>query len=354
MLAVLGLAAALWGLGHLMGAPVRARLAMIGVLWAGVVAMQLALPEGAALRMATGGGPAPWLMLGAMAGMVWGYGSGLGWLRRKAAARAPAETRGGDAGGGGGFRPQELERYARHIMLRELGGPGQQKLKAARVLVVGAGGLGSPALLYLAAAGVGTLGVIDDDAVEASNLQRQIIHSDDRIGMPKVFSAQAAIAALNPYVEVRPYHRRLTAGIAAELFSDYDLILDGSDNFDTRELVNATAVATRKPLISAAMTQWEGQIGLYDPARGGPCYACVFPRRPAPGMVPSCAEAGVVAPLPGVIGAMMALEAVKFLTGAGGGLRGRLIVHDALWAETRSIGVRRDPACAVCGGIGAG
>ncbi len=354
MLGVLALAVALWGLGHVMGAPLRARLTMIGALWAGVVMLQLTLPDDAALRAATGGGPAPWLMLGALAGMAWGYGNGLGWLRRKAAARMPAEPQ-GTAAPGGAFRPEELERYARHIMLRELGGPGQQKLRAARVLVVGAGGLGSPALLYLAAAGVGRLGVIDDDVVEASNLQRQIIHAEDRLGMPKVFSAQIAVAGLNRFVDFRPYNRRLTADIAADLFADYDLILDGTDNFDTRELVNATAVATGRPLISAAMTQWEGQIGLYDPARGGPCYACVFPRRPAPGLVPSCAEAGVVAPLPGVIGAMMALEAVKHLTGAGGGLRGRILVHDALWSETRSIATRQDPACAVCGkGRGAG
>ena len=217
-------------------------------------------------------------------------------------------------------------------------------------LVVGAGGLGSPALLYMAAAGVGTLGVIDDDTVENANLQRQVIHTDGRIGMPKVFSAAEAIGALNPHVTVRPYHRRLTEEIAAGLMAEYDLVLDGSDNFDTRYLVNRAAVAAGVPLIAAAMTQWEGQISLYDPARGGPCYECIFPERPAPGLVPSCAEAGVVAPLPGVIGSMMALEAVKHITGAGQGLRGRLVIHDALDAETRAIRLRPRPDCAVCGG----
>jgi molybdopterin-synthase adenylyltransferase len=216
------------------------------------------------------------------------------------------------------------------------------------VLVVGAGGLGSPALLYLAAAGGGTIGVIDDDSVEGSNLQRQIIHTDDRIGMPKVQSATIAMRALNPFVELRPYQRRLDAETAAALVADYDLVLDGTDNFDTRYLVNRACAEAGKPLISAAITQWEGQISLYDPAHGGPCYECVFPERPQPGIVPTCAEAGVAAPLPGIIGAMMAMEAVKHITGAGEGLRGRLMIHDALYGETRVIGVKPRPDCPVC------
>ena len=234
-------------------------------------------------------------------------------------------------------------------MLREIGGPGQGRLKAAKVLVVGAGGLGSPALLYLAAAGVGVIGVIDDDAVEASNLQRQIIHTDQRIGMDKVQSAVVAMTALNPFVDVRPYKRRLDDEIAVGLIGDYDLVLDGSDNFDTRYLVNRVCAALGKPLISAAITQWEGQISLYDPARGGPCFECVFPVRPAPGMVPTCAEAGVAAPLPGIIGALMANEAVKQITGAGQTLMGRLMIHDALYSEVRVIGVKKRADCAVCG-----
>jgi molybdopterin/thiamine biosynthesis adenylyltransferase len=195
---------------------------------------------------------------------------------------------------------------------------------------------------------VGTLGVIDDDVVENSNLQRQVIHTDARIGMPKVFSAQAAVAALNPFVTLRPYNRRLTAEIAEALFADYDLILDGSDNFDTRELANRAAVAAGRPLVSAAIAQWEGQIGVYDVGAGGPCLACVFPERPAPGLVPSCAEAGVVAPLPGIIGAMMAAEAIKLIVGAGTPLVGRLLMHDALEAETRVIRTRPRPGCPVC------
>jgi molybdopterin/thiamine biosynthesis adenylyltransferase len=217
--------------------------------------------------------------------------------------------------------------------------------------VVGAGGLGSAVLLYLAAAGVGTIGVIDDDVVDGSNLQRQIIHTDARIGMAKVASAEAAIRALNPFINVEPHQARLQEAGAADLVARYDLVLDGSDNFDTRYLVNRICAAAGKPLISAAITQWEGQISVYDPARGAPCYECVFPVRPAPGMVPTCAEVGVVAPLPGVIGSMMALEAVKLITGAGEGLRGRLMIHDALHAETRVISIKPRADCAVCGAI---
>lgn len=272
------------------------------------------------------------------------YAEGVRRLRLKGATPAVAPVTPGR------FSEAELGRYARHIMLREIGGPGQKRLKDARVLVVGAGGLGSPALLYLAGAGVGSIGVIDDDVVEGSNLQRQIIHADRRIGMPKVFSAEIAMRALNPFIEVRPYNRKLTEAIAAELIAEHDLVLDGTDDFDTRYLVNRACVAAGVPLISGALTQWEGQLGLYDPARGGPCYACVFPVRPAPGLVPTCAEAGVAAPLPGIIGAMMAMEAVKHLTDAGETLLGRLMIHDALFAETRVIALRKQPGCAVCGG----
>jgi len=177
---------------------------------------------------------------------------------------------------------------------------------------------------------------------------RHVIHIDDRIGMPKVQSAAEAIRAQNPFVTVRPYQRRLTEDIAADLLAEYDLILDGSDNFDTRYLVNRTAVALGKPLIAAALTQWEGQISLYDPASRTPCYACLFPAAPDRSLVPSCAEAGVLSPLPGVVGAMMAVEAIKVLTRAGEGLRGRLLIYDALFAETRVIAARPRPDCPVC------
>ena len=171
--------------------------------------------------------------------------------------------------------------------------------------------------------------------------------------MPKVHSAAGMMTAQNPFVTVRPYHRRLDAEIAESLFSEYDLVLDGTDNFATRYLVNETAVATGTPLIAAALTQWEGQISLYDPKNGTPCYACVFPQAPDPSLVPSCAEAGVIGPLPGVMGAMMAVEAIKVITGAGEGLAGRLLIYDALYAQTRVIGVTPDPGCSVCHGRGA-
>lgn len=348
MLLVLAMALAIWGLGAAMKAPVRLRLGMILGLWLAVILAQLVLPEGSGVRAATGGDARPWLALGVVVALVLGYRWGLGRLRLRAGSGAAAA---GPALAPGRFRPAELERYARHIILREIGGPGQKRLKAAKVLVVGAGGLGSPALLYLAASGVGVIGVVDDDVVEGSNLQRQIIHAEERIGMPKVFSAEMAMRALNPFVEPRPYQRRLDEESAEALIADFDLVLDGTDNFDTRYLVNRVCVRLGKPLISAAITQWEGQIGLYDPARGGPCYECVFPVRPAPGMVPTCAEAGVAAPLPGVIGTMMASEALKEITGAGQGLRGRLVIHDALYAETRVIGVKKRADCPVCGGV---
>ena len=268
-------------------------------------------------------------------------------VREEAAyVHAPAEP----AAKGSRLRPAELDRYARHIMLREIGGPGQRRLQAARVLVVGAGGLGSPVCLYLAAAGVGQISVIDDDRVESSNLQRQIIHRDQDIGLPKAQSAAAAMRALNPFIETRALLARLTEDNAEPTFAGHDLIIDGTDNFDTRCLVNQTATRLGIPLLSGAITQWEGQVTLCDPAKGGPCYACIFPERPAPGMVPTCAEAGVAAPLPGVIGSIMAMEAVKYLTGAGETLAGRLMIHDALYAETRTITVRPRAGCAVCGG----
>ncbi len=301
------------------------------------------LSEGPFARI-TGGDLRAWGLFGFLAALALGYREGLRAVQRRKGVKPPAATPVGST-----FREAELHRYARHIMLREIGGPGQKQLKAAKVLVVGAGGLGSPVLLYLAGSGVGTIGVIDHDMVEGSNLQRQVIHADARIGMPKVFSAEVAMRGLNPFIEVRPYHRRMDEASAA-LVREYDLVLDGTDDFDTRDLVNRACVAAGVPLISGAITQWEGQVSLFDPARGGPCYACVFPVKPAAGLAPSCAEAGVAAPLPGIIGAIMAMEAVKWITGAGETLAGRLMIHDALYAETRMIGVKRRADCAVCGG----
>lgn len=242
----------------------------------------------------------------------------------------------------------DLDRYARHIVLREIGGPGQARLRKARVLSIGAGGLGSPLLLYLAAAGVGVLGIVDDDSVDLSNLQRQVIHATSAIGQPKTESAAQTLTAINPGVEVIAHSLRLTSENARELIGGYDIVCDGSDNFDTRYLVNATCAALGIPLVAGAIGQWDGQLSLYDPAKGSPCYACVFPERPAAGLAPSCAEAGVVGALPGIIGSMMAMEVIKHICRAGETLAGRLFIYDALATESRTLTIRRNKRCSVC------
>jgi len=342
---VLGLAAVIWGGGHIAGWSRGIRMAFIGSLLAVVIISHLVLPEGHPIRFATGGAAMPWLILVSVGILVWGYLLVLSRLKSAAEDKTPKA----DPMDKPLFSDTELERYARHIMLREIGGPGQKALKQAKVLVIGAGGLGAPALSYLGAMGVGTIGIIDDDTVENSNLQRQVIHTDARIGMPKVHSAKEAIQAQNPYVQVNCYHRRLTEDIAADLFADYDLILDGTDNFETRYLSNRTAVKLRKPLISGALSQWEGQLSVFDPANGAPCYQCVFPEAPAPELAPSCAEAGVSAALPGVIGSMMAQEAMKLITGAGEVLRGEMFMYDGLYGETRKIRLNKRKDCPTCG-----
>ncbi|APX13521.1 HesA/MoeB/ThiF family protein [Tateyamaria omphalii] len=346
MLLVFLLAGAIWGLGVMMKAPHNARWLMIGILYVVVLALQVALPDGNPLRMATGESPALWLILGGFALIALGYRTVLRKLRGRAQEE---EAKAAPTSQDGPFTDTELGRYARHIVLREVGGAGQKRLKDGKVLVVGAGGLGAPILQYLAAAGVGTIGVIDDDTVENTNLQRQTIHTDARIGMAKVFSAQAAMEAQNPFVTVRPYHRRLTDDIVDELVAEYDLVIDGTDNFDTRYRVNAAAVRAGIPLISGALTQWEGQVSVFDPAQNAPCYRCIFPQAPAAELAPNCAEAGVIGPLPGVVGSMMAVEAVKLLTGAGTPLRGEMVIYDALYGESRKITLARRPDCETCG-----
>jgi len=245
--------------------------------------------------------------------------------------------------------PEEIERYARHIVLREIGGPGQNRLLSTKLLCIGAGGLGSPALLYLAAAGVGTLGVVDNDEVSLSNLQRQILHETSAIGEAKTTSAMRAIARVNPLVKVVPHALRLNENNVGQIIAGYDLVLDGTDNFETRYLVNAACVRAQTPLISAAMSQWEGQISVYDPANGGPCYQCVFPEAPAVGLAPNCAQAGVMGALAGVMGSMMAGEAIKLITGAGQVLRGEILIYDSLFGETRKLKISARKDCPICG-----
>lgn len=240
-------------------------------------------------------------------------------------------------------------RYSRHLLLPQIGEAGQTRLKDARVLLVGVGGLGSPAALYLAAAGVGTIGLADNDTVALHNLQRQIAHRNADVGRPKVESGADTLRALNPTVSVVLHPEGVTATNALSLFSQYDIVLDGSDNFATRYLVGDACVLARKPLVAGSVFRFDGQLAVFDTAAGGPCYRCLFPEAPAPGTAPGCGEAGVVGALCGVIGAMQALETVKLVTGAGEPLRGRLHIYDGLNARTRTLTIPRNPDCACCG-----
>jgi adenylyltransferase/sulfurtransferase len=243
---------------------------------------------------------------------------------------------------------EELIRYARHLTLPEIGAAGQGRLKRARVLLVGAGGLGSPAALYLAAAGVGRLGVADGDLVDASNLQRQIVHDTASIGQHKAASAKARLEGLNPWISVEAIPERLTSANTRELVRRFDLVIDGSDNFPTRYLVNDACVLEQRPLVYGSIFRFEGQLSLFV-TPGGPCYRCLFADPPPPELVPSCVEAGVLGVLPGIIGTLQALEAIKWITGIGTSAAGRLLLFDALALRMREIAVQRDPACPVCG-----
>jgi sulfur-carrier protein adenylyltransferase/sulfurtransferase len=239
-------------------------------------------------------------------------------------------------------------RYSRHTMLPEVGEEGQIKLLKSRVLLLGAGGLGAPSSVYLAAAGVGTLGMVDDDVVDLSNLQRQIIHAQDRVGMPKVESAKVMLNGLNPDVKVVPHKLRLTSENIMEILKDYDLVVDGADNFPTRYLLNDAALKLGKPVIHASIYRFEGQLTAFVP-NAGPCYRCLYPQPPPPDMAPSCQEAGVLGVLPGIIGSLQANEAIKILLGIGTSLAGRLLIFDALKTKFRELKLRRDPNCPTCG-----
>ena len=245
---------------------------------------------------------------------------------------------------------EELDRYARHLVLRQVGGPGQAKIRATSVLVVGAGGLGSPAALYLAAAGIGRLGLVDDDAVSLSNLQRQILFRTTDVGRAKVEAGAEALKALNPGVRIDIHHMRLTAANAAGLIADYDIVADGSDNFPTRFLLNDACFFARKPLVSAAVTEFEGQLATYKAYEPGlPCYRCLFPAAPPAGTVASCSETGVLGAAAGVMGSLQALEVLKEAAGLGAGLAGKIMVYKALTAEFHKARLAKDPACPLCG-----
>ena len=242
------------------------------------------------------------------------------------------------------FSPAEVERYARHLVLREVGGPGQQKLKAARVLMIGAGGLGAPAALYLAAAGVGRITLVDPDTVALSNLQRQVLYATGDVGLDKTEVTARRLAALNPEIAVETHTTALTAANAATLIAGHDLVLDGTDDFATRFAVSDACVAAGTTLVSGAIARWTGQVGVFS---GRPCYRCLVPDIPPD--AETCSAVGVVGALGGVIGSMMALEAIKIITGAGEPLAGRLLIYDALSGETRTVRIGTDPACPTCG-----
>lgn len=244
--------------------------------------------------------------------------------------------------------PEELARYSRHLTLPEVGKAGQEKLKAGSVLLVGAGGLGSPLAMYLAAAGVGRIGLVDFDVVDQSNLHRQVLHGTSAVGRPKLESARARIEDLNPHVEVDTYETALTSENAFEIIEPYDIVIDGTDNFPTRYLVNDACVLLGKPNVYGSIFRFEGQASFFDAARG-PCYRCLFPEPPPPGAVPSCAEGGVLGVLPGIIGTIQATEGIKYLLGVGELLIGRLLLFDALQMSFRQLKVKKHPACPLCG-----
>ncbi len=246
------------------------------------------------------------------------------------------------------FTTEQLNRYSRHFILPEVGEAGQAKLLEAKVLLIGAGGLGSPTALYLAAAGVGTIGIVDHDVVDMSNLQRQILHTNERVGMPKVESARETLHALNPDVTVVGYQERLSSENVMRLFADYDVIVDGCDNFPTRYLVNDACVMLNKPNVHGSIFQFEGQASVFYPGKG-PCYRCLFPEPPPPGAAPSCQEAGVLGVLPGLVGCVQALETIKVILGIGKPLIGRMVYFDTLSMELRVHKLRKDPNCPMCG-----
>jgi thiazole biosynthesis adenylyltransferase ThiF len=249
------------------------------------------------------------------------------------------------------FTEEQIKRYARHIILPEVGGKGQEKLLNSKVLVIGAGGLGSPAILYLAAAGVGTIGIVDFDVVDLSNLQRQVIHNTERVGTPKVESARRTVEMLNPDVKVITYNTRISKENIMDIIKDYDVVLDGTDNFPTRFLINDACYFAGKPLVSAAMLRFEGQVSVFDfrIKEQSPCYRCLFPEPPPPGLVPSCQEAGILGSIGGIMGCIQATEAIKLILGIGEPLVGKLLIMDALSMDFRKVKLRKDPNCPLCG-----
>ena len=342
ILAFLSLLILAWFLAGYLGVSQNLRATYVGILLAGILGALVLIPEthSFSIRM---GGWAPWATISFIFGVVFLFRLFISALRNKSNEIYFADVQEADE-----FSNHELERYSRHIILRELGGLGQRRIKDSKVLIIGAGGLGAPVIQYLAASGVGTIGIIDHDKVSLSNLQRQVIYLTNQVGEQKVFSAADAIYKLNSNVNVRPYNRRLNSEIAEEIFSEYDVIVDGTDNFETRYIANAAATTTKKPLVSGALSQWEGQVSVFAPHQGGPCYACVFPTPPKDGLALTCSEGGVFSPLPGVVGSVMAVETLKILSQSGETLLGQMFIYDGLRGESRKIKLKPIKKCPVC------
>ena len=342
ILAFLSLLIFAWFLAGYLGMSQNLRAIYVGILLAGILGALVLIPEthSFSIRM---GGWAPWATISFIFGVAFLFRLFISALRNKSNEIYFADVQEADE-----FSNHELERYSRHIILRELGGLGQRRIKDSKVLIIGAGGLGAPIIQYLAASGVGTIGIIDHDKVSLSNLQRQIIYLTNQVGEQKVFSAADAIYKLNSNVNVRPYNRRLNSEIAEEIFSEYDVIVDGTDNFETRYIANAAATRIKKPLVSGALSQWEGQVSVFAPHQGGPCYACVFPTPPKDGLALTCSEGGVFSPLPGVVGSVMAVETLKILSQSGETLLGQMFIYDGLRGESRKIKLKPIKKCPVC------
>ena len=342
ILAFLSLLILAWFLAGYLGVSQNLRATYVGILLAGILGALVLIPETHSFSIIMGGW-APWATISFIFGVVFLFRLFISALRNKSNEIYFADVQEADE-----FSNHELERYSRHIILRELGGLGQRRIKDSKVLIIGAGGLGAPIIQYLAASGVGTIGIIDHDKVSLSNLQRQVIYLTNQVGEQKVFSAADAIYKLNSNVNVRPYNRRLNSEIAEEIFSEYDVIVDGTDNFETRYIANAAATTTKKPLVSGALSQWEGQVSVFAPHQGGPCYACVFPTPPKDGLALTCSEGGVFSPLPGVVGSVMAVETLKILSQSGETLLGQMFIYDGLRGESRKIKLKPIKKCPVC------
>ena len=342
ILAVLSFLVLVWLIARHFGVSQNLRAVSVFIILIFILGTLLIIPETNSFSIVMGGW-APWATISFLFCITFLFRFFIDVLRNKSKHVYLSDVKEADE-----FSNHELERYSRHILLKELGGLGQRRIKDSSVLIVGAGGLGAPVIQYLAASGVGTIGIIDHDKVSLSNLQRQVIYPAKQVGEQKVFSAADAIYQLNSNVNVRPYNRRLNSEIAEEIFSEYDVVVDGTDNFETRYISNSAAVITKKYLVSGALSQWEGQVSVFAPHKGGPCYACAFPSPPKVGLALTCSEGGVFSPLPGVIGSVMAVETLKILSGSGSTLLGQLFIYDGLKGESRKIKINPSKKCPIC------